>query len=304
VFKNACIQVSGYRLFESGFAGWSSGALEYKPSGSASTAFIRICAVVSANNRQNTRKMNTQIRFVLCETTHPGNIGAAARAMKTMGFSELVLVRPRHFPDPEADARASGAFDVLTRARVVDELADAVSDCGLVVATSARNRRAHRKELDSRAGAEEIWQAASSAPVAIVFGTESAGLTNAQLDLCQRLVYIPSNPDYSSLNLASAVQLLAYELRYAQAALRPAKQADYPPATSGQMEHFYTHLSDELIASGFLERDNPRQLMRRLRLIFDRAELDEHEVNILRGVLTALATEQSHEQQTDDKKAS
>jgi len=237
--------------------------------------------------------MNSQIRFVLCETTHPGNIGAAARAMKTMGFSELVLVNPRHFPSAEADARASGALDVLSAARVVDNLSAAVGDCGLVVATSARQRRASRTELDPRAGAEEILRYSASGPVAVVFGTESAGLTNAQLDLCQALVCIPSNPDYSSLNLAAAVQIIGYELSFAQATSAPPRLPDHPPATSQNMENFYEHLRQVLIGSGFLEPGNPRQLMRRLRLIFDRAKLDEHELNILRGVLSSVAPDES-----------
>ena len=240
--------------------------------------------------------MTHSVRFVLCETTHPGNIGAAARAMKTMGFDELTLVSPRAFPDPEADARASGAVDVLVRARVVDTLAEAVADCGLVIGTTARNRRANRIEVDSRTGAADMLAAAAETPVAVVFGTESAGLTNAQLDLCHKLLYIPANPDYSSLNLASAVQLIAYELRYAQATLRPAKSSDHPPATSEQMEYFYEHLRDVLLASGFLEADNPRQMMRRLRLIFNRAGLDQNELNILRGVLSALEPDASVEQ--------
>jgi TrmH family RNA methyltransferase len=235
--------------------------------------------------------MTQQIRFVLCETTHPGNIGAAARAMKTMGFENLVLVNPRAFPDPEADARASGAADVLVRARVVPTLAEAVADCGLVVGTTARNRRANRVETDSRSGAATLLAAAKSTPVAVVFGTESAGLTNAQLDLCQQTLYIPANPEYSSLNLASAVQLIAYELRYAAATLRPEKSADFPPVTSAQMEYFYEHLRSVLLASGFLEEDNPRQMMRRLRLIFNRAALDQNELNILRGILSALEPE-------------
>jgi TrmH family RNA methyltransferase len=234
--------------------------------------------------------MNSQIRFVLCNATHPGNIGAAARAMKTMGFSELVLVNPSHYPSAEADARATGALDVLTNARVVEDLAAAVADCSLVIATSARHRSANRVEVELRSAAGDIVRSSTTSKVAIVFGTERAGLTNAELDLCQQLVCIPSNPDFSSLNLAAAVQLIAYELRCAQdIAVAPEKPADFPPATSQNMEFFYAHLRAVLIDSGFLEPEKPRQLMRRLRLVFDRAQLDALELNILRGILSAVA---------------
>ncbi|MEC9375521.1 MAG: RNA methyltransferase [Pseudomonadota bacterium] len=233
--------------------------------------------------------MNRKIRFVLCDTTHPGNIGAAARSLKTMGFDQLALVRPRFFPDPEADARATGAIDVLKKTLVTGSLSDAVADCGLVVATSARTRKFNNQELDPRAAALEILAASENTTVAVVFGTESSGLSNAQIDLCQKLIYIPTNPDYSSLNLASAVQLIAYELHYADAIFRPARKPEYPPATNRQMEDFYNHLSDALISSGFINPNNPGQLMRRLRLIFNRAELDEHELNILRGVLSSIS---------------
>jgi TrmH family RNA methyltransferase len=138
--------------------------------------------------------------------------------------------------------------------------------------------------------------AAADTSVAVVFGTESAGLSNVQLDLCHKLLYIPANPEYSSLNLASAVQLVAYELHYAQTTLRAEKSSAHPPATSEQMEYFYEHLRDVLIASGFLEADNPRQMMRRLRLIFNRAGLDQNELNIMRGVLSALDPDASSKQ--------
>ena len=235
--------------------------------------------------------MTSQIRFVLCETTHPGNIGAAARAMKTMGFEELVLVNPHHFPSNEADARASGALNVLTAARVVDNLAEAIADCGLVVATSARQRRANRPEYEPREYAPEIVRSSAVAPVAVVFGTESAGLTNAQLDLCRAQLCIPTNPDYTSLNLGSAVQLIAYELRCARAVSGPSAPPDFPSATSGDMEHFYAHLERILIQTGFLKPDQPSQIMRKLRLIYERAAPDEHELNILRGVLSAVEPE-------------
>ncbi len=247
--------------------------------------------------------MTSQIRFVLCETTHPGNIGAAARAMKTMGFEELVLVNPRHFPSLEADARASGALSVLTSARVVDDLAEAVADCGLVVATSARQRRANRPEYEPRDYAPEIVRSSAAAPVAVVFGTESAGLTNAQLDLCRAQLCIPTNPDYTSLNLGSAVQLIAYELLCARAVASPPVPPEFPPASSGDMQHFYAHLERVLIQTGFLKPDKPSQIRRKLRLIFDRAAPDEHELNILRGVLSAVEPDEADANGGKDKQA-
>lgn len=230
------------------------------------------------------------ILFVLCEPTHPGNIGAAARAIKTMGFTRLALVNPSaEHPDPAAVARASGACDVLESARVTTDLAEAVADCGLVIGASARHRRLGSIEIGPQECAEQLL--AASGPVALVFGTERSGLSNAQLDLCNALVSIPANPDYSSLNLAAAVQLLAWELRKAQLALQERQlQEAFPPlATVEDMELFYDHLQRVLVASNFLDPANPRKLMRRLRRLFNRAHLDENELNIMRGILAALA---------------
>ena len=232
--------------------------------------------------------MQQSIRFVLCETSHPGNIGAAARAIKTMGFDELVLVNPLEFPSREATARASGAARVLERARVVDTLQEAVADCGLVVGTSARRRSTQWPELDPRECAAEVVRVTADKPAAIVFGTERSGLSNEQMDLCHALVYIPANPEYSSLNIAAAVQLIAYELRYALAAPEPRQQDEFPPASAAEMELFYEHLFQVLIASGFLKADNPRQLPRKLRRLFNRARPDENELAILRGILASL----------------
>ena len=228
------------------------------------------------------------IRFVLCETSHPGNIGAAARAMKTMGFSELVLVNPKEFPSPQAQARASGAADVLARARISESLGEAIADCGLVVGASARRRKHHCPELNPRECASEVLGMAASKTVAVVFGTERAGLSNEQMDLCNALVYIPANPDYNSLNLASAVQLIAYELRFAQAEFEPPQEPEWPPASNHDMELFYAHLERVMVGSGFLKPDNPRHLMRKLRRLFNRAKVDEHELSILRGVLASV----------------
>ncbi len=232
--------------------------------------------------------MTVPVRFVLCETSHPGNIGAAARAIKTMGFSELVLVDPQDFPSSEADARASGAVDVLAAARVVDTLADAVADCRIVFGSSARRRKLRWPELNPRECAQQALATARSGPVAIVFGTERSGLTNEQMDLCNALVYIPANPDYSSLNLASAVQLIAYELHFARGEFQPAQEPEFASATAADMELFYAHLERVMIGSGFMDPANPRQLERKLRRLFNRAHPDVNELGILRGLLAAV----------------
>ncbi len=228
------------------------------------------------------------IRFVLFEPSHPGNVGATARALKTMGFTDLVLVNPGCSLDEEARARSSGALDVLNAARVVDTLTEAVQGCGFVVGASARRRRLSWPELDPTECATEAVNASRSKPVAVVFGTERAGLKNAELDLCNALVYIPSNPDYSSLNLAMAVQVIAYEIRRAQQLDSKPDEADTPQASAEDMERFYEHLEGVLLVSGFLNPENPRKLMRRLRRLFNRARLDENELNIMRGILSAL----------------
>jgi tRNA (cytidine32/uridine32-2'-O)-methyltransferase len=232
--------------------------------------------------------MTFSVRFVLCETSHPGNIGAAARAIKTMGFNELVLVNPQHFPSDEAIARASGAGDILANARVVDSLAAAITGCGLVVGASARRRSLQWPELNPRECAAQALAVTQSSSVAIVFGTERSGLLNEQMDLCNALVYIPANPDYSSLNLASAVQLIAYELRFSQGEFLPPQEPEYAPAAADDMELFYEHMHRVLLASGFLKPDNPRYLMRKLRRLFNRARVDEHELQILRGLLASV----------------
>ncbi|GIK33637.1 MAG: hypothetical protein AMXMBFR45_16290 [Gammaproteobacteria bacterium] len=230
------------------------------------------------------------IRFVLFEPSHPGNVGAAARALKTMAFDQLVLVNPPPgHPDPEARARASGAVDVLESATVATSLAAALQGCGLVIGASARHRRLGIAELDPRECARQLLEASRERPAALVFGPERSGLSNAELDLCQAIVYIPANPQYSSLNLAAAVQLLAWELRAAQGVNVDSPPPESPPATVEDMELFYDHLQRVLTASGFLDPGNPRNLMRRLRRLFNRTRLDENELNILRGILATLA---------------
>jgi len=229
------------------------------------------------------------IRIVLVGTTHPGNIGAVARAMKNMGLSDLALVNPRRFPHDEATARATGASDILERAMVVDTLADALTDCVYVAGASARSRTINWPCMGPRDCAERMIQESSHGKVAAVFGPENSGLHNDDLDLCHTLLTIPTDPDFSSLNLAMAVQVLTYELRIASMLDEgPVFDVEAPPATSEEMEHFYEHLEKVLTDIEFLDPDNPRHLMRRMRRLFIRARPDKNEVNILRGVLTAV----------------
>lgn len=233
------------------------------------------------------------LRIILVGTTHPGNIGAAARAMKNMGVSELALVGPRYFPDAEATARASGAEDVLERAMVTHTLAEAIADCVHVAGTSARPRAIAWPTVEPRACVEELLAKGRQGPVALVFGSEKSGLSNEDLDRCNSLVTIPTAPGFSSLNLAMAVQILTYEWRRAVAGAAPQlSESEAPPATSAEMEHFYTHLEAVLTRIAFLDPANPRHLMRRLRRLFVRAAPDKNEVNILRGILTAIDREQ------------
>ncbi len=229
-----------------------------------------------------------QVRLVLVGTTHPGNIGASARAMKTMGLRQLVLVQPQRYPCVEATAMASGADDVLHGARVVDDFDQAVGDCVLVMGASARRRGLSCPELDPRSAAGLLLEMAVRAPVALVFGRESSGLSNEELDRCHYMVRIPANPDYSSLNLAAAVQVLAYELRMAALLPHAGVPPDSLPAPAEELERFYGHLQEVLLETGFLDPANPRHLMRRLRRLFNRARPDQNEINILRGMLSSV----------------
>lgn len=232
-----------------------------------------------------------RIRVVLVETTHPGNIGSAARAMKTMGLSNLVLVSPKQFPDAQATALASGAADVLARARVVSSVQEAVSGCVLVIGTSARQRSSDWPQVDARGAAELLLDA--SAPgdeVALVFGRESSGLSNVELDLCHYLGHVPTNPEYGSLNLAMGVQVFAYEL-WMQAQTRDGLQpVDWRRdlASADQLESFYEHLRQTLLAVDYLDPAKHDRFMRRLRRLFTRASLESKEVIILRGMLRSM----------------
>lgn len=229
------------------------------------------------------------VRIVLVGTTHPGNIGAVARAMKNMGLEDLVLVEPRYFPHADATARASGAEDVLESARVVGSLAEALADCNYVAGASARSRTIGWPTLVPRTCAERLEAEAADGVAAAVFGPEKSGLSNDDLDRCHALLTIPTVPGFSSLNLAMAVQVLCYELRMVRLGGQGgAAPRETPLATGDQLEHFYDHLERVLTASGFLDPDNPRQLMRRLRRLFARAEPDQNEINILRGILASL----------------
>lgn len=228
------------------------------------------------------------IHVVLSHTSHPGNIGASARAMKTMTLSRLSLVNPQHFPHADATARASGADDVLAGARVFEDIDSAIADCRLVIGASARIRSIPCPVVTPSECAQLAWQASQSGQVAILFGCEQSGLSNAEIDRCQQLVHIPGNPDYSSLNLAAAVQIICYEIHVASlGAALPGTHEQHAAVTAGEMELFYEHLEQALIELEFLNPENPRQLMRRLRRLFNRAGPDENEVNILRGMLSA-----------------
>jgi tRNA/rRNA methyltransferase len=229
-----------------------------------------------------------RVRIVLCRPSHPGNIGSAARAMKNMGLADLWLVDPRRFPDREADWLATGAADVLRSAHVCARLADALGDCVAAYAVSARPREWSLEVLAARDAAARILNDAANGPVALVFGNESAGLTNDEMLACQRLVHIPANPAYSSLNLAQAVQVLSYELRLAAGLGAVAAASRLPPATVADMEGLYAHLDQASLASGFQDPQRPGRLRDRWRRLFSRIPLEREEVNILRGLLKAL----------------
>ncbi|MFC3609103.1 tRNA (cytosine(32)/uridine(32)-2'-O)-methyltransferase TrmJ [Stutzerimonas tarimensis] len=241
--------------------------------------------------------MLQNIRVVLVNTSHPGNIGATARAMKTMGLSRLVLVQPEDFPSLVAEARASGATDVLESAQVVDSLEQALVGCNLVLGTSARDRRIPWPLLDPRECGETcVEQLEQGGEVALVFGREYAGLTNEELQRCQFHVHIPSDPSFGSLNLAAAVQVLTYEVRMSWLAARgrPTKMEKVEttamlgtqPATMDEMELYYAHLEQTLVDIGFLDPEKPRHLMARLRKLYGRSAVSRLEMNILRGILT------------------
>jgi tRNA/rRNA methyltransferase len=227
------------------------------------------------------------IRIVLCETRHAGNMGAAARAMKTMGLSDLVLVSPADYPSNEATRRASRAADVLERARVCMTLHEALSGTAFAVACTARSRELAAPVADARGAARHVASLAATQRVALVFGNETHGLTTAEIGLCQMIATIPADPHYASLNLAAAVQVLAYEVRLAAAA----GASDGKPrvlASHDALEGFYAHLESALLECGYLNPHQPKKLMQRLRRLYARAGLEQEEVNILRGIVRTL----------------
>lgn len=230
-------------------------------------------------------------RIVLVRTSHPGNIGASARAMKTMGLKRLVLVAPEKFPDPVADARAVGALDLLEQAQVCETLEQALAGTVHAVALSARRRELSHPVRSARESAVELAKLAREGEVALVFGTEISGLSNAEAELCHELVTIPADPEFSSLNLGAAVQVMAYELRVAAMAHLPGQG---PREEQGELAKFedielmFRHLEETMLASGFLDPAQPKRLMPRLRRLFSRVTMEKEEVNIIRGLLKSL----------------
>jgi tRNA (cytidine32/uridine32-2'-O)-methyltransferase len=257
-----------------------------------------------ASLTDNSQRLLDNIRIVLVNTSHPGNIGGVARAMKNMGLTQLYLVEPKDYPSPQAQWRAANAMDVLEGAKVVATLDEAISDCGLVVGTSARERRIPWPLFTPRECGQRAIVEAPVHPIAIIFGREDRGLTNEELHKCHYHVHIPTNPNYSSLNLAAAVQVLTYELRMSCLEMQNSGEAlhfndwDMPPAKLDAVENYYTHLQETLESLGFIKPNNPRQTMTRLRRLYNRIRLDEMEVAIMRGMLTSIQNYMFH---TDNK---
>jgi tRNA/rRNA methyltransferase len=248
----------------------------------------------------NPELLLSRIRVVLCRPSHPGNIGAAARAMKTMGLSDLRLVQPKAFPDPEANARATGAVDVLEAAKIEPSLPAALTGAIFAVALSARRRDLGPPPGEPRDMAVRLLAEAAQGDVALVFGNETVGLSNEEIQQCHAAVTIPANPAFSSLNLGAAVQILCYELRMAA-------YSDLPPATDvlatpfssplaghEEIEGLYAHLTEVMVETGFLNPEQPGRLMPKLRRLFGRARLERDEINILRGILAATRKPTAH----------
>lgn len=236
--------------------------------------------------------MLQNIRIVLVETSHTGNMGSVARAMKTMGLSNLYLVNPLLKPDSQAISLAAGASDLIGNATIVDTLDEAISGCSLVVGTSARSRSLPWPMLDARECGMKSVEEGQQAPVALVFGRERVGLTNDELQKCHYHVAIPANPDYSSLNLAMAVQIIAYEVRMAWLASEQSPAAaqteESPYPLVDDLERFYQHMEGMMLESGFIRQGNPSQVMSKLRRLFTRARPERDELNILRGMLSSF----------------
>jgi TrmH family RNA methyltransferase len=230
--------------------------------------------------------MQVPVRIVLIDPSHPGNVGSVARAMKNMALTDLCLVRPRSFPHAEANALAAGADDVLNQARVVASVEEAIVDCAFIAGTTSRPRSYHWDFVTPRDVAERVVSLPQATRTAILFGSERYGLANEDLQHCNLLVRIPANPDYCSLNLAMSVQLLSYELLLAREQPRSHVQLEQPLAESADLEHFYAHLEAVLEEIDFPDRTG--HLLERLRRLFNRTQLDRNELNILRGILSAV----------------
>lgn len=230
------------------------------------------------------------VRFVLIETSHAGNIGAVARAMKTMGLTQLSLVRPNSFPSAECTVRACGADDLLAKAKLYENLVDAIADCRLVIGSSVRQRTIAWQELTPRQAAEQLLNTSNEAPVALLLGRECSGLSNTELDMCHAVATIPSNPQFSSLNVAAAAQVFAYEIRLAilaQQQITVTNSAPREVAQVAELESMFEHLAQTIVEIGFADPSKTRRLMRRLRRLFFRAQPDRNEINILRGLLSS-----------------
>ena len=242
-----------------------------------------------------TDQIFNHIRIVLCQTSHPGNIGSTARAMKTMGLSRLYLVRPKHFPDGEAKSLAVNAADLLDTAVVTQTLEEAVADCQFVIGVSGKQRSLSQQVLTVREAAAEVKNIAAHQEVALVFGTEMSGLSNEEADRCHMLATIPANPEYTSLNLAQAVQIMCYELRMAITTgelhyqEKPAELA-----SQDDLERFYEHMREVLEQIGYINPRAPKKLFERLRRLYGRTRLEKEEVNLLRGILTLTQQPKKH----------
>ena len=238
----------------------------------------------------NSANLFPGVRVILVETTHPGNIGAAARAMKNMGLAELILVNPLEFPSNKAIYRSANAKDVVRSARVVGTVEEAIADCQLVIGASARNRRIPWPMLTAKECGQCVSAAAAEQMlVGLLFGRESKGLKNEELQKCHYHVNIPTGEAYSSLNLAMAIQVITYEILQARLdGENPVSRWDRPLANGEAMEHLYQHLKETLVQLKFHDEDNPRQLMARIKRMFSRIQPDQMEVNIIRGFLNAI----------------
>lgn len=248
--------------------------------------------MMSSDSKLMTQEPMQRVRIVLSRTSHPGNIGAAARALKTMGFGRLVLVAPRCLPDAQSEAMASGAGDILAGAAICDTLAEALEATVASVALTARRRELALEPVWVRDAADVLARSATGGEVAVVLGNETAGLSNEDLALCTHWAMIPANPAYSSLNLAAAVQVMCYELRLAFLAVPPAPDFVPPgePAAHEEVSGLLDHLESAAIRSGFLDPERPGRLMLRLRRFITRAAPEKEEVNLLRGLLASFET--------------